>query len=39
VGFGGLDERPAALDALTAIRRAGADLIATYWAKDLAQWL
>ena len=36
---GWLDERQAALEALTAIRRAGADLIATYWAKDLARWL
>jgi porphobilinogen synthase len=36
---GWLDERQAALESLTAIRRAGADLIVTYWAKELAQWL
>jgi porphobilinogen synthase len=36
---GWLDERTAALESLTAIKRAGADLILTYWAKDLAQWL
>jgi len=36
---GWLDERQAALETLTAIRRAGADLIVSYWTKDLAQWL
>jgi porphobilinogen synthase len=36
---GWLDERQAALESLTAIRRAGADLIVSYWAKDLASWL
>jgi len=36
---GWLDERTAALESLTAIKRAGADLILTYWAKDLARWL
>jgi porphobilinogen synthase len=36
---GWLDERTAAIESLTAIKRAGADLILTYWAKDLAQWL
>lgn len=36
---GHLDERAAALESLVAIRRAGADLIFTYWAKDLARWL
>src|SRR3954447_20477524 len=36
---GWLDERQAALESLTAIRRAGADLILTYWAKEAAQWL
>ncbi|MBA2293644.1 MAG: porphobilinogen synthase [Actinobacteria bacterium] len=36
---GHLEERRAALEALTAIRRAGAGTIVTYWAKDLAQWL
>jgi porphobilinogen synthase len=36
---GDLDERAAVLESLTAIRRAGADLIFTYWAKDVASWL
>jgi porphobilinogen synthase len=36
---GWLDERTAALESLTAIKRAGADLILSYWTKDLAQWL
>jgi len=36
---GWLDERQAALESLTAIRRAGADLIISYWTKDLPAWL
>ena len=36
---GWLDERRAVLESLTAIRRAGADLILTYYAKDAAGWL
>jgi porphobilinogen synthase len=36
---GHLDERAAALESLVAIRRAGADLVFTYWAKDVARWL
>jgi porphobilinogen synthase len=36
---GWLDERQAALESLTAIKRAGADVVITYWAKDLAAWL
>jgi porphobilinogen synthase len=36
---GDLDERAAAIESLTAIRRAGADLVVTYWAKELAGWL
>jgi porphobilinogen synthase len=36
---GWLDERTVALECLTAIRRAGADVILTYWAKDVARWL
>jgi porphobilinogen synthase len=36
---GWLDEQQAALESLTAIKRAGADLIFSYWTKDLAQWL
>jgi porphobilinogen synthase len=34
-----LDERAAVLEALTGIRRAGADIIITYHAKDAARWL
>src|SRR3954453_7990838 len=36
---GHLDEKAAALESLVAIKRAGADLVFTYWAKDLARWL
>jgi porphobilinogen synthase len=36
---GHLDERTAAIESLTAIRRAGADVIFTYWAKELAAWI
>jgi porphobilinogen synthase len=36
---GWLDERACALETLVAIKRAGADLILTYWAKDAARWL
>lgn len=38
-GQGWLDERLATLEILTAIARAGADLIITYHAKEAAQWL
>src|SRR5215211_5732756 len=36
---GWLDERAAALESLVSIRRAGADMIITYFAKDAAAWL
>jgi porphobilinogen synthase len=36
---GWIDEREATLEVLTAIRRAGADLILTYHAKEAADWL
>jgi porphobilinogen synthase len=36
---GWLDERQAALESLTAIARAGADLVVSYWTKELAGWL
>jgi porphobilinogen synthase len=36
---GYLDERAAVLEALTGIRRAGADIVITYHAKDVASWL
>ena len=34
-----MDERQAALESLTAIKRAGADLVISYWTKELASWL
>jgi porphobilinogen synthase len=36
---GHLDERATVLESLTGIRRAGADIIITYHAKDAARWL
>ena len=36
---GYLDERATVLETLTAIRRAGADLVITYHAKEAARWL
>ena len=36
---GWLDERTVALEILTAIRRAGADILITYHARDVARWL
>ena len=36
---GALDRRTAILESLTAIRRAGADLVMTYWASEAAEWL
>ncbi|MCK9538872.1 porphobilinogen synthase [Dokdonella sp.] len=38
-GHGWLDERTCVLEALTGIRRAGADAILTYFALDAARWL
>jgi porphobilinogen synthase len=38
-GAGHLEERAAALESLTAIRRAGADVVVSYWTEELAQWL
>jgi porphobilinogen synthase len=35
---GYLDERTAAAETLTSIRRAGAEIVITYWAKELAGW-
>jgi len=34
-----LDERQAALESLTAIKRAGADVVISYWTKELSAWL
>jgi len=39
VAQGLLDERATVLEALTGIRRAGADIVITYHAKDVARWL
>lgn len=36
---GYLDEKEAVLEALLSMRRAGADLIVTYYAKEVARWL
>jgi porphobilinogen synthase len=36
---GWIDERRVAMESLTAIARAGADMIITYWARDAARWL
>ena len=36
---GWLDEKSAALEMLTSFRRAGADIILTYWASEAARWL
>jgi porphobilinogen synthase len=38
-GRGWMDERAAALESLTAIKRAGADFVVSYWTKELAAWL
>jgi porphobilinogen synthase len=34
-----VDEKPVTLELLTGIRRAGADIIISYFAKDVARWL
>jgi porphobilinogen synthase len=34
-----IDEQAAALESLTSIRRAGADIVLTYWAAAVAGWL
>ena len=36
---GHLDERQAALESLAAIKRAGADVVVSYWTESLATWL
>jgi porphobilinogen synthase len=36
---GWIDERAVALESLLAIRRAGAGIVLTYWAKQAARWL
>jgi len=34
-----VDERAAVLEIMTALKRAGADIIVTYWARELVKWL
>ena len=36
---GWLDEKAAVMEMMTGIKRAGADMILTYWAEDIARWL
>ena len=36
---GWIDQRAVVLETLTAIHRAGASIVLTYWAKDVANWL
>ncbi|MFN8819650.1 MAG: porphobilinogen synthase, partial [Holosporaceae bacterium] len=36
---GWIDEQRVVMETLTSIRRAGADIIITYFAKDVAEWL
>src|ERR1700693_1199421 len=37
--IGWIEEKRAVMDMMSGFRRAGADMIITYWAKDLAVWL
>ena len=34
-----VDERGAVLEIMTSLKRAGADIIVTYWARELAEWI
>ena len=34
-----MEERAAVLEVMTSLKRAGADIIITYWALDLMEWL
>ena len=36
---GWLDEQRTTLEILTSIKRAGADIIVTYWARELTKWI
>jgi porphobilinogen synthase len=36
---GALDERAAVIEIMTSLKRAGADIIVTYWACELAEWI
>lgn len=39
VANGWLDERATVLELMTGFKRAGADLVLTYWARDIVRWL
>jgi porphobilinogen synthase len=39
IANGWLEEKPAVLEQMMAFKRAGADLIITYWARECVQWL
>jgi len=34
-----VEESSAVLEIMTALKRAGADIIVTYWARELAEWI
>jgi porphobilinogen synthase len=36
---GFIDERAAVMEIMTSLKRAGADIIVTYWARELAEWI
>jgi porphobilinogen synthase len=36
---GYLDERAAVLEIMTSLKRAGADVIVNYWARELVEWI
>ena len=36
---GYMDERAAVLEIMTSLKRAGADIIVTYWARELVEWI
>jgi porphobilinogen synthase len=36
---GWIDEKNAVLELMTSFRRAGADLVITYWAREIAKWI
>jgi porphobilinogen synthase len=36
---GWIDRKPAILESVLGIRRAGADMVLTYWAAEMARWL
>jgi porphobilinogen synthase len=33
-----MEERAAVLEVMTSLKRAGADIIITYWARELVEW-